>query len=179
MRIVVVPDKVLQRKAKSVTDFGPKLAHTVKGMIRTLHACKDPIGVGLAAPQVGLSLRIFLMRPSPERETRVFINPHIVTSTRTKPAKKVHDPDAETDGEPLEGCLSIPRIWGPVSRAPSVTIRWVDVSRTEHEETFTGFEAAIVQHEMDHLDGVLFTTRLTEQGATIYEERNKKLYELL
>lgn len=178
MKIVLVPEKVLHKKAKPVTDFGPKLAKTVKNMQKTLLACVDPVGVGLAAPQVGLSLRLFLMKPTPESPIQVFVNPQIL-STKTEKFHKKSAQKTEDEGEPLEGCLSIPRIWGAVTRAISVTLRWDDIHGVSHEGTFSGFEAAIVQHEVDHLNGILFTHRLAEQRATIYEERNKKLHELL
>lgn len=176
MKIVVVPEKVLLKKARRVTEFGSKLAKTVEDMKKTLEACVDPIGVGLAAPQVGLSLRLFLMKPTPKSFVQVFVNPEIVSSN-IKKTPKTKSKDEE--GEPLEGCLSIPRIWGPIKRAYSVNLRWHDIHGKSYEKVFTGFEAAIVQHEIDHLNGILFTQRLAEQKAPIYEERDKKLHELL
>lgn len=177
MKIVLVPEKVLLKKAKRVTSFGPKLIKTIEDMKKTLNACVDPVGVGLAAPQVGLSLRIFLMKPTTESPIGVFINPEILSTNAVKPKKaKAEESD---DSEPLEGCLSIPRIWGPINRATEVKVRWDDVHGKSQEKTFKGFEAAIVQHEVDHLNGILFTHRLAEQKAPIYEERNKKLHELL
>ncbi len=176
MKIVVVPEKVLLKKAKQVTEYGPKLAKTVEDMRKTLEACVDPIGVGLAAPQVGLSLRIFLMKPTAKSFIQVFVNPEILSTSTKKPAKAK---STDEEGEPLEGCLSIPRIWGPIERAHSVTLRWHDIHGKSYEKVFTGFEAAIVQHEVDHLNGVLFTHRLAEQKSPIYEERDKKLHELL
>jgi len=177
MKIVLVPEKVLLKKAKSVTDFSPKLANIVEDMKKTLNACVDPVGVGLAAPQVGLSLRIFLMKPTTESPIGVFINPEILSTSAAKPQKAQDEED--DDSEPLEGCLSIPRIWGPIQRATEVNVRWKDMHGKSHEQVFKGFEAAIVQHEVDHLNGILFTHRLAEQKAPIYEERNKKLHELL
>jgi peptide deformylase len=176
MKIVLVPEKVLLKKAKIVTEFGMKLAKQVEDMKKTLDACVDPVGVGLAAPQVGLSECIFLMKPTPKSFIQVFINPEIVSAktTQSKTVKKNDD-----EGEPLEGCLSIPRIWGPIQRASEVKLRWVDIHGKQYEKTFTGFEAAIIQHEVDHLNGILFTHRLAEQKAPIYEERDKKLHELL
>lgn len=176
MRIVTIPDKVLFKKAKPVTDFGPKLHTIIKDMVKTLHACKDPVGVGLAAPQVGLPYRIFIIRPTPDGPTSAFINPQIITISKSAKHKKE---SSHEGSEPLEGCLSIPRIWGPVVRSGKVTLRWVDEQGVSHEGEFRDFDAAIIQHEMDHLDGILFTHRLSEQKAPIYEERDKKLHELL
>lgn len=177
MKIVLVPEKVLLKKAKPVVHFGPKLIKTVEDMKKTLNACVDPVGVGLAAPQVGISLRIFLMKPTVDGPIHVFINPEITSTAKIKSKTAVETGD--DDSEPLEGCLSIPRIWGPINRAPSVNLQWVDVHGKAHKDIFSGFDAAIVQHEVDHLNGILFTHRLAEQKAPIYEERNKKLHELL
>ena len=96
MKIVLVPEKVLLKKAKSVTDFGPKLANIVEDMKRTLNACVDPVGVGLAAPQVGLSLRIFLMKPTTESPIGVFINPEILSTGAVKP-QKAQDKEDDDD----------------------------------------------------------------------------------
>lgn len=112
-------------------------------------------GVGLAAPQIGKAIRIFLvdtiqtMKEGEEDQgiKIAFVNAHIV----------------EESGEPWtyeEGCLSIPNIRGDVSRAESVTIRWLDENWVEQKETFTGINARVIQHEYDHIEGKLFTEKL-------------------
>jgi peptide deformylase len=75
----------------------------------------------------------------------------------------------------LEGCLSIPRIWGPVKRANRVLLEYQDLSGEKKTEWFTGFRATIVLHEVDHLQGVLFTQRAIEQNSALYEERDGEL----
>lgn len=174
MKIVTVPDKVLTQKAKPVASFGPKLHKTVQDMKKTLLACVDPIGVGLAAPQVGLSLRIFIMLPTRESTPQVFVNPVILKLDHThKPSKKQSE-----NQESFEGCLSIPRIWGPVRRPQKLTLQWADIAGETHVADFTGFEAVIIQHEIDHLNGVLFTHHCTTQHAPLYEEKEGKFHEI-
>ena len=172
--IVTVPDKVLMRKARIVTDFGPKLKKLIADMTETLEACVDPMGVGLAAPQVGVSKRIFIIKPTPKSKTQAFINPEIRLIDHDSTAASATDADQEA----LEGCLSIPRIWSHVHRQQKITVSWQDERGSHHEKTLNGFDAVIVQHEVDHLDGCLFTRRAAEQQSPLYEEKNKKLYEI-
>ena len=80
----------------------------------------------------------------------------------------------QTDGVPernnkLEGCLSIPKIWGKIKRAKTLTLRFQDEQGREHEEQFTGFLATIIQHETDHTNGILFTQRVLEQKSKMYQ----------
>jgi peptide deformylase len=175
--IVTVPHKVLSQKARSVKDFGPKLKKLTEDMIETLESCVDPIGVGLAAPQVGVGQRIFIVKPTPKSKCQVFVNPEILSidSEHKEDDPKSVDID---NAEALEGCLSIPRIWSPVTRPQKVVMAWQDTKGKNHQKEFTGFEAVIMQHEVDHLDGILFTRRATEQKSPLYEEKGKKLYEM-
>jgi len=84
-------------------------------------------------------------------------------------------PKKQNKKQPLEGCLSIPRIWSPVVRAEKVVIEYQDLTGSTHKRTFTGLKSVIVQHEMDHLIGVLFTQRALEQNSQLYEEKAGKL----
>lgn len=163
--IVKVPNLVLATPAKKVTAFDKKLARLVADMKKTLLATKHPKGVGLAAPQIGEGWRVFLTKPTTKAPVRVFVNAEIVS--------KSHE---QTDGVPgrdnkLEGCLSIPRIWGQVKRATEITLRYQDEKGKTHEEVFTGFLATIIQHETDHINGVVFTQRVLEQGGKLYEPK--------
>ncbi len=174
--IVTVPQKVLISKSKLVKSFGPNLQKLVADMSDTLISCIDPIGVGLAAPQVGVNLRVFISRPNPNNKIKIFINPEILS---IDPDHVVETPNPNEDqNEAFEGCLSIPRIWSPVSRPQKITISWQDIKGKSHQKEFEGFDAVIIQHEVDHLDGILFTRRASEQNAIVYEEKNKKLYEM-
>jgi len=112
-------------------------------------------GVGLAAPQIGLPIRIFLVDTVQSMEEnekdkgvkRVFIN-----------AQKIRETGKHWDYE--EGCLSIPNIRGDVSRPAVLHLRYMDENFEEHEETFEGINARVIQHEYDHIEGVLFTQLL-------------------
>jgi len=172
--IVSVPNPVLTSPAATVTSFDKKLAGIIADMKETLIATTNPKGVGLAATQIGLGLRIFVTRPTEKSEIRVFINPEIISTSQDL-----------TDGVPgrgnkLEGCLSIPNVWGKVKRQTHVTLRYQDESGDMKQEEFTGFMATIVQHETDHLGGILYTQRVIEQKEKLYqvvEEDGKEVLE--
>ncbi len=173
LKIVSVPHSVLTQKAELVTSFDEKLKKLVIEMEEALVACVDPQGVGLAAPQVGVSFALFIVKPTPESDTKVFINPKILEiqnlpESSTTGTKKKKD-------TALEGCLSIPRVWSPIKRSQSVLVEYQDITGEKHVERIEGFDAVIIQHEVDHLNGVLFTQRAVEQNATIYEEKNEEL----
>lgn len=146
---------VLKKVAAEIGPDYPALADVIANMWDTMYHAD---GVGLAAPQVGLAIRLFVIdseqidrdEKKSEEEPgfkRVFIN-----------AQKI-----EETGEPWtyeEGCLSIPRIRGDVDRPPGIRLRWLDENFEPHEQTFTGINARVIQHEYDHIEGVLFTEKL-------------------
>ncbi len=173
--IVITPNAVLSTQAKTVTSFDKRLTKLVKDMKVTLRGAKNPKGVGLAAPQIGEPLRVFVTRPKDADPIRVFINPEIVSMSERK-----------TDGVPdrdnkLEGCLSIPKIWGKVKRGSDVSLVFQDETGTKHREKFSGFLATIIQHETDHTNGVLFIQRVLEQKGKLYQtardENGKEILE--
>jgi peptide deformylase len=162
-RIVKIPDKVLTSPTKPVIHFDKRLRALVNDLKTTLAAARNPKGVGLAATQIGESYRVFVTRPNEKEDIRVFINPEIISRS-----------DKHTDGVPerankLEGCLSIPAVWGLVRRAKDLVLRYQDEQGEKHEESFTGFLATIIQHEVDHLNGTLFTHRVLEQQGKFYQ----------
>lgn len=173
--IVTTPNKVLIEVAKPVEKFDKKLQNIIKGMSQSLLATVDPIGVGLAAPQVGISSRIFLMKPTEKSAISVFINPviesvsgemEIPSYTNSKKVEKRKP--KESKNHLLEGCLSIPNIWGNVTRNKSLTLSWQDEKGEHHTDSFEDFQAIIVQHEVDHLNGVLFSKHVMDQGNKLY-----------
>jgi len=170
--IVHIPHTVLSTPAKEVVSFDKKLAGIIRDMKATLRETRNPKGVGLAAPQIGVPLKIFLTRPKETDDIRVFINPEIRSHTEEKEEQKK---------EHLEGCLSIPGIWGSVRRFPALTLKYQDEKGTEHTEEITGFLATIVQHETDHINGILFTQRVLEQKNKLYQtgkdEKGKEILE--
>lgn len=158
--IVAYGAHTLKKKAKEVTLNPSELTPFIENLWETMYAAS---GVGLAAPQVGHSKRIFIIDASPFADDenldaseqlalkefkQVFINPTIIEET----------------GEEWpfnEGCLSIPNIREDVIRQDQVSIRYTNSDWEEKEETFTGLAARIIQHEYDHIEGILFIDRLS------------------
>lgn len=143
---------VLKKVAKPIDPDYPELDKLIADMWDTMY---NASGVGLAAPQIGKSIRLFIVdtKQSYEEEEgdrgirQVFINPERLDET----------------GEPWlyeEGCLSIPDIRGDVERPERIRLRWVDEQFQPHEAEFDGLEARVIQHEYDHLEGVLFVEKL-------------------
>lgn len=178
-KIVTTPNPILVKKVGSVKHFDKKLHEILSSMKETLLSTTDPVGVGLAAPQVGLPLAIFQMKPNGNSPVTSFINPHVVGASEAshiadnKNSKKVEKKKPKK-GKLLEGCLSIPNIWGHVSRKKEVSITWQDPQGKTHEKTFKGFPAVIIQHEMDHLNGVLFTKHSLSQGEKLYKSHKNE-----
>lgn len=147
---------VLKKKAATITPGYQELNTIIANMWETMYHAQ---GVGLAAPQVGLSIRLFVIdtlqiKEREEEEDnrwegfkRVFINAEMLDESGQAWTYE-------------EGCLSIPDIRGDVDRQPDIRLRYLDENFQPHEETFSGVNARVIQHEYDHIDGVLFTDRL-------------------
>lgn len=161
--IIHTPNPILITPTKEVRSVDRKIKQIVVDMKDALIKADNPKGVGLAATQVGVALRIFIMRPEESDLITVCINP--VFKMKTKKMLK----GIPGSGNRLEGCLSIPQIWGLVHRHQSVTITYLDETGKKQEKSFSDFPAIIVQHEMDHLDGILFPRRVVEQKGTLYK----------
>jgi len=148
--IVAYGDSILRKQAREIEKDEIDLVNLSKDMFETMYAAR---GVGLACPQIGMSLKMFVVDGEPMEEDmadfkRTFVNPQLLDS----------------QGEPWsfeEGCLSIPGIREEVLREPVIRIRYFDEKWDPHEEEFTDLRARIVQHEYDHLQGVLFTDHLS------------------
>lgn len=171
--IVQAPNLVLSQKAKHVGKIDNNTKQLLKQMEETLIHASDPEGVGLAAPQVGKSLRIFIIKQTPKSPVTTFINP-VIESTfdeeEDEKAKKKSKSD-DKGGVQLEGCLSLKDIWGVVKRDYGVVVSYTDETGKEHKKTFEGFIATIIQHEIDHLNGVLFPVRVIEQANQLYRSK--------
>jgi len=175
LKIVNVPNQILTVSAKPVVKIDQKILTLIGKMDKTLAAQVDPQGVGLAAPQVGENLAIFVIKPNPGAKTEAFINPKVIkheTGNIKHAASGTNQKKARTK---LEGCLSIPRIWGPVKRSGRILLEYQTVTGQKKTAWFSGFKAVIIQHEVDHLNGILFTQRSLEQKAPLYEEKGGKL----
>lgn len=169
VKIIAAPNDILSQKAARVIKINKEISSTLSDMKTALLSAKDPEGVGLAAPQIGKSLSIFLIRPTPKSVIKVFINPKILSEEEKSKAKRGKGPTK------LEGCLSLPGIWGEVKRKSAITLSYMDVKGNMHTDIFKGFVATIIQHEIDHLNGILFTKRVLEQNGTLYKShKNEK-----
>ncbi|KKS90006.1 MAG: hypothetical protein A3G66_04420 [Candidatus Levybacteria bacterium RIFCSPLOWO2_12_FULL_39_17] len=191
LKIIVTPSPILLKKSEPVLKFDKKLKEVIAEMSEALDATVDPKGVGLAAPQVGVSKRIFLAKPDEKKRGLVFVNPEIIEAQgMAVPAfsnsEKIEYMKASSKGrlssgqknskkKLLEGCLSIPNIWGNVCRKKVIKISYRDENGKEHVKDFRGFSAIVIQHELDHLDGILFTKHVIEQGEQLYRSyKNEK-----
>ena len=158
--IVAYGDPVLKKRASEISKDTPKLEETISNMYESMYGAH---GVGLAAPQVGLSIRLFLVDTSPfadddeysveeqeklKRFKRTFINAKIIEETGEEWAFN-------------EGCLSIPNVREEVLRLPVIKVEYQDENFKSHTETFDGLIARVIQHEYDHIEGILFTDKVS------------------
>ena len=168
--IVAYGDPVLRKVAVAIDATYPDLEKLITNMKETMY---NASGVGLAAPQIGKAIRLFLIDASPFAEdddlseeertvlksfNKVFINPKIL----------------EEEGEEWifnEGCLSIPDVREDVSRQPKITIEYQDENFTIHTETLEGLAARVFQHEYDHIEGILFTDKLSTLKKRIIKKK--------
>ncbi len=143
--IVKYPDPLLRKKARPVPRMSPDIHELIDYMVQAMRGAK---GIGLAAPQVGVSLRIIVIEPE-NQPLRVIINPQIL----------------ERAGEQvgLEGCLSIPGLYGDVKRPKYITVRGLNRHGKPIRLQLEGMSARVVLHEVDHLDGVLFIDRVNPE----------------
>lgn len=179
MKIIIAPHPVLRQKAKEVEVFDKKFFAFAKELAQTLLEKENPRGVGLAAPQVNKSWRLFVAvlgeknQESEKPELEFFINPRI---TKFSPLQILGGMDGS---ERFEGCLSIPLFYGPVPRYEWIEVEYQSLDLRELQKKgqaqvvskiarLTDFDARIVQHEYDHLEGILFTDYTLKNNLPIY-----------
>lgn len=148
---------VLREKAMPVTQIDDEIRELVESMIETMYA---EGGVGLAAPQVGVSKKIIII-DTEEQGVIVLINPVIIKR------------EGETKEE--EGCLSVPGIYSPVRRSYSITVEALDLDENKIRITQEGFLAIALQHEIDHLEGYLFIDRLSPAKRLMIKDQLKEI----
>lgn len=169
--IVTAPNPVLRQMAKPVDKIDKKVLSVIADMKSALISARNPEGVGLAAPQIGVPLRIFFARPDLKKQPLLFINPEIL-----KYSQRLQTPD--TKHGVYEGCLSVPHHYSPIKRSMSVTVRYQTVEMINKTDIFTGFLAHIVQHEVDHLNGILFIDHVLTQESKLYHIQGKEWEEV-
>ncbi len=159
--VTVFGDPVLRKKAEPITKEFPDLKGFIQNMFETMY---NSDGVGLAAPQVGQAIRIFVLDTTSDEDEeqsgikKAFINPIIL--------EKFGD-----EWVMNEGCLSLPEIREDVQRPDSVRIKYVDENFNELEEVYSGFTARVIQHEYDHLEGVMFVDYLNPLKRRILKSK--------
>lgn len=162
--IVDVTEKQLRKPSKKVQKIDKKVRVVIKDLKDTLKSQKDPEGVGLAGSQIGKNITVFAMMP--ENEVIIIINPKIISMKKGKTKSK------KGEKKVMEGCLSLPNFYGPVDRNKSVKLKYMNEKGETKIENFDGLFAHIIQHEVDHLKGVLFIDRLLEQKQPLFEYKN-------
>lgn len=140
-KVVVRGDEILSKSCREVSEITDRIRETLDDMVDTM---REELGVGLAAPQVGVMRRMFVAEPEPGR-VYYMINPEIYFE--------------EGSEEEYEGCLSVPGLIGIVERPQKIKIRALDRDGVEQDYEFEGFDARVMCHENDHLNGILYTDK--------------------
>lgn len=167
--IVAYGHPTLKKVAEDITPDYPGLQQLISDMWETMYAAH---GLGLAAPQVNRSIRLFVIDATPYAEDypelkdfkKVFINAHITDENGDEVSMS-------------EGCLSIPGLNEDVSRKPNLTISYLDENFNPHTEEYSGFVARVIQHEYDHIDGVLYVDRLSAMRRLLLKNKLKDISE--
>jgi peptide deformylase len=159
----IIGDAILRARAKEIGSVTPPIKELAQDMVHTMYL-RD--GVGLAAPQIGQSIRMVVVDPywgreDAEKAPLVMIDPVITSSS------------GETVNE--EGCISIPGIYADVTRPSKISVQFTALDGSSHSLDLDGFAAVVVQHEMDHLEGVLFTDRISTLAKLKLKRRIKEL----
>lgn len=161
LSIVIYPAPVLSAKAKPVEKVTDEVREVAKRMIRLM---QEADGIGLAAPQVGLSWRLFVVDVPPSDDRSADAEPPTATNG---PQFYINPKLSDPKGAPVpweEGCLSLPDIRGDVLRPPVITLSAIDLNGKPFTQTAGGLLARCWQHEMDHLDGVLILSKMTQMS---------------
>jgi peptide deformylase len=163
--VLQFPDPRLKRRSEPVGEVTEELRQLASDMIEVMY---DEPGIGLAAPQVGAAVRMVVMDTSWSddegdglRDPKVMINPEIL--------------EREGDVTWTEGCLSVPDLQADVERAARVKVRYHDLEGVEHVEDVAELRAVCFQHEIDHLDGILFIDRISRLKRNLYVKKRKKM----
>jgi len=164
LKIYQYPDTVLRKQTQKISSFDDELTQIVEDMVETMY---DAPGVGLAAPQVGESIRLIVVDTTEDKEGdkehMVLINPEIIESE----GKQIDE----------EGCLSVPELSANVKRYQKITVAFQDLQGKAHELSTEDRFAVVLQHEIDHLNGILFIDHLSPLKRSMYKKKVKKWLE--
>ena len=173
-KIITVPNPLLRQKSKEVMPAGgqaggdKKIKKVVQDLLATVKSTSEPEGLGLSAIQIGQPVRIFVAKTG--RNFEVFINPKITFFSKKRLSQALAKEELL-----FEGCLSVPQIYGFIDRPFEIQITWQNEKGNQKTRKFKNKLAVCLQHEFDHLEGILFTDRLLQQKEKIYQlKKNKK-----
>ncbi len=170
--IITFPNAALRIKTEEIKEINGKVKKNMEKLRDVLGKCAN--GVGLAATQLGWSERMFAMKDLKTGQVKVLINPSIVEVWGDKCFPRIINAKGQLEEEPfLEGCLSFPNIFGTVKRYLKIKGKWDGT-----EKILEGFEAVVFQHELDHLNGILFTDRVRENKGKLYRLEGENREEL-
>ena len=158
--ILSVPHDILRQKSIAIDKITPVIQAMILDLIDTMKNARNPEGVGLSFPQIGYNLRGFVTYL--EKKMKVYLNPVILDRSEDKTL------GGTKDRPTLEGCLSIPWLYGPVWRPKKIKIQALDEHGVEFTKTLSSFPARLAMHEYDHLEGVLFTDYTLRDGLPLY-----------
>lgn len=162
---VVLPDRRIRQLSSEIISFDKHLRQIIEDLISTALAQKDPVALGLAAPQIGITKRVFAARV--RNKFKPFVNPKIIKSSKTQTSL-------------MEGCFSVTGIYGSVIRPAEIDITAFDAFGKMFTKHYKGLSAKIIQHEFDHLNGILFIDYVKKQNGKLFKvEKNKKGHEEL
>lgn len=161
-KIIQSGNPILRKISKPVGTIDKKVKQLIQDLKDTLAVQNDPEGVGLAAPQIAINLRVFAV--DFKNLKRIVINPEILEIDDKKQVTS-----KKKKSEILEGCLSLPHYYGPLNRKNYIKLKYLDEDGKEVIEEFRDFNAQIILHEIDHLNGFLFVDRLLEQKKKLYK----------
>lgn len=167
---ITIPNPILRTKSTDVK-MDKDTLDLVEKLKKNLTNTDEVKGVGLSAVQIGIPKRVFLAYSKAGGKFLTFINPKI---TWYSPDLTECIPESKNK---YEGCLSCPNLWSIIKRSYSIKIRYQTITGRKQERTFLGFTATVIQHEYDHLEGILFIDRALQQGSKIYQlvkDENKK-----
>lgn len=154
MKILTVPNPILRKKSLPVSSFDDGLLDLVSKLKKLLQQQKDPPGFGLSAPQIGILKRVFVGLIG--KEFKAFVNPEILERS---PEKIIM----------LEGCLSIPEFYGHVIRPAKIKVTAATEFGRKFVRIYAGISARVIQHELDHLNGILFIDHVHTQGGKLFK----------
>ncbi len=162
LEILTIPDTRLKHKSTVVESFDQNLKNTINDMFETLYASGN--GIGLAAPQVGIKKRIVVIDIKEEDASNpiAFVNPRIIEFSEEKFINE-------------EGCLSVPEYFAEVERSKQVKVEWYNDDGKKKSATFNGLMSICIQHEIDHLDGILFIDHLSKLKRKLAIEKLRKI----